>query len=265
MIDHQTSVKEDRIIQQWHTRQLDLANLLQSYNLMSCVPDLDWTTGEIRWAKDDYIVSAKIRQLCRYSPNRRLVTIAIPNNFNGSLLPKIPEYAEVSDENGAWLWAIHMAEAEEAQYVYRLTEPYVVLFLGLWDLQVNNSAGRLSAADLDDQYVYELLEELRLVLEKKRREPAFVSRFFINSGDSILRHAQHFKDGAIQMRLRETGNSLRTMGSSFGQARFGFLPPPPLSESKLEELGRQLSDLHTDWQADRQGTSQASSNLSIAF
>lgn len=256
MIDHKTSVKEDSLIQQWHTHQLDLANLLQSYNLMSSVPEVDWTAEEIKWAKDGIVVSAKIRQLCRYSPSRRLLTIAIPNNFKGSLLPKIPEYAEVSDENGAWLWAIHVAEGEEAQYVYRLSEPYVVLFLGLWDLQVMNSAGRVRAAALDDQYVVELLEELRLILQKKRQEPAFVSRFFINYGETIYGHAQHFKDEAYQQRLRETGKSLRTMGQSFGQARFGILPPPSLSESKIEQLKSQLSHLRTDWHASGGFTSQ---------
>lgn len=265
MIDYQRSVEEDRLIQQWHTRQLDLANLLQSYNLMSCVPEVDWTTNKIKWAKDGYVVSAKIRQLCRYSPNHRLLSIAIPNNFNGSLLPKLPEYAEECDENGAWLWALHVAEAEEAQYVYRLKVPYTVLFLGLWELQVSNSVGRLDPVALDDQYVAELLEELQLVLQKKHQEPAFISRFFINSGDSILRHAEHFKDSASQHRLRQIGNSLRTMGKSFGQARFGFLPPRPLSEGKLEELNRELSHLHTDWHSERQGASQVSSNLSIAF
>ncbi len=265
MIDHQTSVKEDHLIQQWHTRQLDLANLLQSYNLMSCVPDVDWTTNKIKWAKDGYIVSAKIRQLCRYSPNHRLLTIAIPNNFNGNLLPKLPEYAEECDENGAWLWAIHRAEAEEAQYVYRLNLPYIVLFLGLWDLQVKNSVGRLSAVALDNQYVTELLEELQLVLQKKHQDSAFVSRFFINYGDSIQSHAQHFKDEAYQQRLRETGKSLRIMGRSFGQARFGFLSPAPLSESKIEQLKSQLSHLRTDWQAEPQGDLQVASNLSIAF
>lgn len=141
MIHRRMRVQEDKLIEKWHDRQLDLANLLQTFHFFDDVPHVDWRTGQIKWAKDGYVVRAKLRQLCRYSPTYKLLTIVAANNSNGSLLPTNPERQEESDQNGAWLWAIHIAEMEKAQYLYRLRQSHVVLFVGLWDIEVINDQG----------------------------------------------------------------------------------------------------------------------------
>lgn len=239
--------KEEALIEKWHIHQLELANLLQSYDLMSCEPVVDWHKNKIRWRhpKHETVMTAKMRQLCRYSPNSRLLTLPIPNHLKNGLLPILPEYAEESDENGAWLWAIHFAEAENVQYLYRLSLPYIVLFIGLSELEVSASAREASLKPASDQYISELLEELEMVLQNKPSDPTFVSRFFSNSADSILRYAMHFKDESYQEKLRQTGNSLKKIAKSFEQASFGILSPAPLSKVKLDELNRQLVELST--------------------
>lgn len=245
MSHYQGTVQEGKLVEEWHTRQLDLANVLQTYGLLDDVPHVDWSADKIKWEKDEIVVTARTRQLCRYSPTHKLVTIPMPNN--DSLLPTSPEYREESNENGAWLWAMKIAEAEKAEYVYRLRLPYVVLFMGLWDLQVSNPAGKATlASSAPDQNLLDLLQELRLVLEKKPQDAAFVSRFFGNHGETMLRHAPNIKHKKSQQRLEQIGKRLKTISQSFGQPRFGLFPPAPLSEGKVEELKRELTSIQTD-------------------
>lgn len=96
------------------------------------------------------------------------------------------------------------------------------------------------------EYLLTLVQELRLVLEKKHQDAAFVSRFFSNYGDCIFYYAETFEDESYKQRLYKLSQTMKTMSQGFGNARFVLLPPflrSRLSEAKVKQLKRQLSSI----------------------
>lgn len=248
------------LIERWQERQQQLAELLEACGATDGERRIDWVTGRVTWLGEGgaTLASAEMKALCSYAFDDESLMMAWANEGleQGAViapLPEVPDFIEACGEAEAWLWAMRLADESRASYLYRVAGAEYLVFLGLWNFRATLAADDVEAGS-PQAFVLELLDGVTTALHEQADEPAALRRLFINRGESLLQNAQYLysdrSDGGL---LRRTGNALIEMGSSFGQRRFGLLPPAPLSEVDREEITMQLARLRANWiQAGRQ-------------
>lgn len=271
--NEEAKTKQEILIARWEIRQAKLANLLEKCDATNGERRVDWVAGQVEWVniKDQVLASSDMKALCSYSFVDESLMMAWANVEIGeaaviSPIPDMPDYIESCNLGDAWLYAMHLADESKADYLYRIASPRYLIFLGLSNVQTLNSApDPLVKSDLKIEtvepaeliavpkgsphaFVVDLLEKMRTVLEETPNDTTYLRRHFINQGESLLENAQYLEnDGANSELLRYTGHALIKIGYSFGERRFGVLPPPSLSEDEQENFVSQLINLRTTW------------------
>lgn len=245
---------EATLVERWQARQAQLAALLEACGAAEGERHIEWGEGRIRWedATGESVAEATMKALCSYSFPDQSLMMAWANEGleQGAVIrpvAEVPDFIEECEEGEAWLWAMRLAEACQADYLYRISSPSYLVFLGLWDAHATLTTADVEAGS-PHAFVLELLDGVRGALQDKRQDPTALRRLFINRGESLLQNAQYLyndrSDGGL---LRRTGNALIEMGNSFGQRRFGLLPPAALSEVEINEISTQLARLRANW------------------
>ncbi len=242
------------LVERWQDRQAQLSELLEQWGATECERRVGWSTGLMEWVETsgDIAVSADMKALCSYSFADESLMMAWANQGleEGAVIepqPDIPELIESCAEPEAWLWAMRMAEQVGAEYLYRISAPQYLVFLGLWNVR-----GALPAEPLEpgtpQAFVTELLDELQQAVKEKYDDPTTLRRLFINHGESLNQNAQYLysnkSDGGL---LRRTGDTLIEIGKTLGQRRFGVLPPASLSEQEVQDIQKKVLRLQANW------------------
>jgi hypothetical protein len=245
---------DEALIERWRARQEQLSQLLRSWGALEAERNLDWSNGFVQWREspDDILVTAEMKALCIYYHEDESLQMAWANDAAGEAaaidpVEGVPEVVEPCPEADAWVWAMQLAEASGADYLYPLAAQDYRLFLGLWNLSPS-LPDEPSESGAPQLFVLELLDELRMALGNRRMEPAALRRLFLNHGESLQQNAGYLaQDGLDSDLLQHTASALIAAGRSFGQRRFGILPPTPLTDEEVEELKRQVSRLGASW------------------
>lgn len=251
--------EEEILVARWHMRQAELTGLLEASGALSGERRMDWTNGHIEWVdqKGERLAFAKMKALCSYSFAEESLMMAWANVEFGhqaviDALPDLPSYIDACDEENAWLWAMYLAEESQAKYLYRLLSPNYLVFLGLWNFRTFKSqkSGKDEEVEIGSPhaFVLELIDDLQAALHEKADDSGYLRQYFINQGQSLLQNAIYLEsDGANMELLRRTSKVLRDMGQSFGQRRFGFLPPAPLSKVDRTHISSEVAQLRLSW------------------
>lgn len=276
---------QETLIAQWEVRQAKLADLLEQSGATNGERDVDWVVGRVEWLNKEGTLVAKseMKALCSYSFVDESLMMAWANVEIGEAaviapVPNMPDYIESCNIAEAWLYAMHLAQESDAEYLYRIASPRYLVFLGLWNvepIQVAAPAPPDSDSDSDSDFdsdnkksnakiqqaskipippgsphwfVARLLDQMRVALEDGRNDSRFLRQHFVNHGESLWQNSQYLEnDGADSDLLRQTSNGLIRIGRSFGQRRFGILPPAALSDEQVTNIVSQLADLHASW------------------
>lgn len=272
--DQEAKETQEALIAQWEVRQAKLAHLLEQSGSTNGERDVDWVAGRVEWLSEEGVQVAKseMKALCSYSFVDESLMMAWANVEIGeaaviSPVANMPDYIESCNIAEAWLYAMHLAEESKVEYLYRIASPRYLVFLGLWNVEtikVKVAASPPPMVKKDEKiqqaskipippgsphwFVARLLEQMRVALEDARDDTRFLRQHFVNHGESLWQNSEYLEnDGADSDLLRQTSNALIRIGRSFGQRRFGILPPAALSDEQVTNIVSQLADLHTNW------------------
>lgn len=203
----------------WHMRQIELANLLVACDAIKNEPHVDWEAERVEWfkANGERAVEAKMKPLYRLSLQNERNTIPSPEKGN------------------AWHSAMRLAQQNKAEYLYSIKSQGSVIFVGLWDVQPVVSNTQVA---LRHNFALELLDRVSMVLQQKYKDTAYLRRFLLNQAQSLSRRSGPFYESKIHETLTE-------MASKFGERRFVFFSPAPLSQSQLDKLNQEVEELRS--------------------
>lgn len=268
--DQEAKDTQEALIAQWEVRQAKLAHLLEQSGSTNGERHVDWVGGQVEWLNEEgvKVAESEMKALCSYSFVDESLMMAWANVEIGEAaviapVAGMPDYIESCNLAEAWLYAMHLAEESKVEYLYRIASPRYLVFLGLWNVE----AAQVAAPPVIKQdepmqqaskipippgsphwFVARLLEQMKVALEDSRSDSRFLRQHFVNHGESLWQNSQYLEsDGADSDLLRQTSNALIRIGRSFGQRRFGILPPSALSDEQVTNIVSQLADLHTDW------------------
>ncbi len=255
---------EQERIERWRERQAALAARLEGWGATDGERRIEWDTGRVEWVSPagEPLAIATMKALCSYDLEGEalLMAWANPGAAQGAVIappPEVPEVVEPCSEGEAWLWAMRLADSSGAEFLLRVASPSYLVFLGLWAVQppLTESDGVLPEGT-PQAFVVKLLDTLRHALRDKGNDPVGLRRLFMNQADSLHQSAQPLHaDGADPALLKQTVETLLAIGQGFNQRRFvGLLAPPPLKESELNALHKQLLNLRALWLRDENST-----------
>lgn len=245
---------EKGLVERWQLRQEQLAELLESCDATSCERKVDWTLGRVTWIEQggEPVVTARMKALCSYAFEDETLMMAWANEGldQGAVISPqadVPDLIEACSEEEAWLWAMRLGEESGAEYLYRVSSPGYLVFLGLWNVRPETVELPVEAGT-PQAFVVELLDTLSEALRDRSKDASTLRRLFINQGESLNQNAQYLysdrSDGGL---LRRTGDTLIEIGNSFGQRRFGLLPPASLSDAEMENIQKRVHRLRANW------------------
>lgn len=246
--------ENNELVERWQERQKQLARLLEGHGAADAQRQVGWDTGRIEWVEPDGFVrvTATMKALCSYSFEEESLMMAWANeglepHAVVDAVPEVPDLVENCSEGEAWLWAMNLADAADAEYLYRIASPGYLVFLGLWQVAPVVTEEEIEEGS-PQSFVLDLLDSLRAALQNQAHDPTALRRLFINQGESLHHNAQYLysdrSDGGL---LRRTGDTLIEIGKSLGQRRFGLLPPAHLSDEEMAEIARRMSRLRAAW------------------
>ncbi len=162
-------------------------------------------------------------------------------------LPQVSDELSNTDEADAWLWAMYLAQEVRADFLYRVSSPPYLVFLGLWKLTPMLSDSHVEKGSADS-FVLTMLERLRSDIAEKRHYPAELRRLILNHGESLLQNRDVLApDARTEELLIRTGRALIDLAASFGHRRFGLLPPGALTDEATLLLISKLDSLKAVW------------------
>ena len=162
-------------------------------------------------------------------------------------LSGVPAELPNTDEADAWLWAMHLAQESGADFLYRVSSPPYLVFLGLWNLTPALSDSHVEKGSADS-FVLTILERLRRDIAEKQKNPAELRRLILNQGESLLQNrAVLSPDVRTEELLVRTGRALIDLAAGFGHRRFGLLPPDALTAEATLLLYSKLDSLKAVW------------------
>ncbi|MDQ4077398.1 MAG: hypothetical protein M3220_14275 [Chloroflexota bacterium] len=255
-VEQGVEIAEQELIERWQARQARLAESLESWGATDGERFVEWEAGLIVWLawSGEPTATAEMKALCSYDIADALLMMAWAGEGaeKGAVIdsvPDVPDYVEHCSEEEAWLWAMQLAEMSRADYLYRIATPTYLVFLGLWNVgpALADEDGLLEGGT-PQAFIVNLLDESRHALLDKSHDSIALRRLFLNQGDSLHQSAQYLvADGADPRLLKQTVEMLLDIGQSFGQRRFGFLPPPPPTATEVNALHRTLLRLRSLW------------------
>jgi hypothetical protein len=244
---------EDALISRWEHRQTQLAAFLEACGAASTERTIDWVQGKVTWVdqKGAPLVVATMKALCSYSFEDRVLMMAWAQGENAGAviapLPEVPAELPNTDEADAWLWAMYLAQEVHADFLYRVSSPPYLVFLGLWNLTPMLSDSHVEKGSADS-FVLTMLERLRRDVVEKRHYPAELRRLILNHGESLLQNRDVLSpDPRTEELLVRTGRALIDLAASFGHRRFGLLPPDALTDEATLLLNSKLDSLKAVW------------------
>ncbi len=197
------------------------------------------------------LATAEMKALCSYSFEDEALMMAWAQGEDvGAViaaLPDIPDEIENIPESDAWLWAMSLAQSSRAEFLYRVSSPPYLVFLGLWNLTSTLSEAHIETGSAD-AFVLTLLDKVQQELEEEVPNPGEVRRLLVNQGESLLHNVSVQSPDQRTMHLIErTGQALKDLGGTILQRRFGVLPPEPLHPDDVFLLTRKVESLRAAW------------------
>lgn len=246
------------LVDRWQTRQEALAERLELWGVRDAHREIDWQNGRIGWsnAEGEELAHATMVALCSYALDEKtlLMSWANPTDRPAATLepvPEVPEVIENCTEAEAWMWAMHLAEAAQSDYLYRVASPGYLVFLGLWKVS-SPLDDRALAPESAAVFVLRMLDELRGAVADEKVSAIALRQKLLNQADSFrVNKEQLLNQGADPVLLHRTADELHDLGQTMGQRRFGLFPPAVLAPAQREQVRSRLLGLRRAWS--RQG------------
>jgi hypothetical protein len=244
---------EDALIARWEQRQSQLASLLEACGAKPTERTIEWVQGKVTWmdGRGQPLVTAAMQALCSYSFEDNVLMMAwAQGEETGAViapLPDVPAELSHTHEADAWLWAMYLAQESGADFLYRVSSPPYLVFLGLWKLTPLLSDSHVEKGSAD-AFVLTMLERLRRDIAEKQRTPLELRRLMLNQGESLLQNKTVLSpDARTEELLIRTGHALIDLAATIGHRRFGLLPPDGLKPEELLTLNSKLDGLRAIW------------------
>lgn len=244
---------QDALVARWEARQEQLASLLEACGATNGDRHIDWIRGTVVWRDraGQTLATAEMKALCSYSFEDEALMMAWAQGEDvGAVIapmPDIPEEVEDIPESDAWLWAMSLAQASRAEFLYRVSSPPYLVFLGLWNLTSTLSEAHIETGSAD-AFVLAVLDKVQQELAQEIPNPSEVRKLLLNQGESLLQNVAVLSPDQRTMHLIErTGQALIDLGSSVGQRKFGLLPPDPFHPDDVFLLTRKVESLRAAW------------------
>lgn len=244
---------EEALIARWSERQNQLAALLEACGASPTERTIEWVQGKVTWVdhRGNALATATMKALCSYSFEDRVLMMAWAQGEGAGAvlapLPSVPPEFPNSDEADAWLWAMYLAQESRADFLYRVSSPPYLVFLGLWNLTPTLPDSHIEKGSADS-FVLTTLERLRRDIADKQKNPAELRRLILNQGESLLLNRSVLApDPRTEELLVRTGRALIDLAASFGHRRFGLLPPDALTAEATLLLYSKLDGLKAIW------------------
>jgi hypothetical protein len=244
---------EEELISRWEQRQNQLASVLEACGATPTAREIDWEKGRVTWvdSRGQPLAAADMKALCSYSYEDNVLMMAWARGQHaGAVVPPlqdVPAELPGSNEAAAWLWAMTLAQENDADYLLRVAAPSYLVFLGLWNLIPALSDSHIEKGSAE-AFVLSVLDRLRQEIAEKQQDPAALRRSILNHGESLLQ-SRHVlaSDARTEELLTRSGRTLIELAASFGHRRFGLLPPNPLTAEALLLLNSKLDSLRASW------------------
>jgi hypothetical protein len=244
---------EDALIGRWEQRQTQLAALLEACGASPTERTIEWVQGKVTWVdkQGTPLAIATMKALCSYSFEDGVLMMAWAQGEGAGAviapLPTVPAELPNSEEADAWLWAMYLAQESGADFLYRVSSPPYLVFLGLWNLTPTLSDLHIEKGSADS-FVLTILERLRRDIAEKQKNPTELRRLILNQGESLLQNrAVLSPDPRTEELLVRTGRALIDLAASFGHRRFGLLPANALTAEATLLLYSKLDSLKAVW------------------
>lgn len=234
----------DGLLDRWRRRQEGLAALLEEFQVTDYEFRVDLEKGMFYWVEPDATprLVADCRVLCSYALSNHsvLASWANPHLSDSAVVDPIldlPESLQECNEEDAWAFAIKIADASGADFLYRAPDPQVMVFLGLWNVRPP-APGEEFKATTPAEFVVGLLELLTQAAEDPDRSRPELGRLFVNYGKTLRHHARYVHRGTPEEdRLMRCGARLIDIGEQMA---------PGSLDSALQEL----RSLQAEWEGD---------------
>jgi hypothetical protein len=252
------SVRSEGLAKRWVKRGDALLRHLAEHGAAKHEYRADLQEGRFVWLDPTGKVSAEAeaRVICSYAKSTSVLSMG----WRDPLLKKAGiaridgMAAEVDDvdEEGAWRVAMEVADATQAEYLYRVTAPHAWYFLALRALSFTPARGSFTPGT-PVGLVLRTLGETRTAIES-RAEPADVVRArLISVGQTLLQEAGYaYRDTDWVSRLERTGKWMLLLAERLPRQSFGSVAAGRATEEWLDreatvDLSQAITLLEDEW------------------